>query len=173
MKKIILTTLTTAVLSQPLFAIDHEKIADALLVLIPSATLGTELYYDNKEGQTQFYKSFASNAVITYGLKYGVNRTRPNGEKYSFPSGHTSATFQSASFIHKRYGFKYALPAYLGASYVGYSRVHTNAHYKSDVLAGAVIGTLSSFYFTTNYKNFEIKPIALNSGYGIGIQTTW
>ena len=152
---------------------EQEKIGDALLVLIPSLTLGATLYYDNKEGQKQWLLSSASNAVITYGLKYGVNRTRPNGEKYSFPSGHTSATFQSASFIHKRYGLNYAIPAYIGATFVGYSRVHANKHYSSDVLAGAIIGTLSSFYFTTSSKNVQIKPIVIGSGYGVGIQTTW
>jgi membrane-associated phospholipid phosphatase len=173
LKRNLLFILTTTVLINPLFAIETKKIGDALLVLIPSVTLGTALYYDNPEGQKQFYKAFATNAVVTYGLKYGVNRERPNGENYSFPSGHTSATFQSASFIHKRYGLKYAIPAYIGATFVGYSRVHANKHYSSDVIAGAIIGSLSSFYFTTNYKNFEIKPIAMNAGYGIGIKRTW
>jgi len=173
LKKNILVILTTTILINPLFAIEAKQIGDALLVLIPSITLGTELYYDNKEGQNQFYKAFATNAVVTYGLKYGVNRERPNGESYSFPSGHTSATFQSASFIHKRYGLKYAIPAYIGATFVGYSRVHANVHHKSDVLAGAIIGSLSSFYFTTNYKRFKIEPIIIGSGYGIGIKKTW
>ncbi len=169
MKKILLSTL----LLQPLFATEQEKIGDALLVLIPSITLGTSLYYDNQEGQNQWYKSFATNALVTYGLKYGVKRERPNHEdNHSFPSGHTSATFQSASFIHKRYGLKYAIPAYIGATFVGYSRVHANKHYTSDVIAGAVIGSLSSFYFTT-HKSFKIAPILLGSGYGIGIKKTW
>ena len=173
MKKILLSVVSTSILSQSLFAMEEERIGDALLVLIPSLTLGTTLYYDNKEGQKQWFISSASNAVITYGLKYGVNRTRPNGENYSFPSGHTSVTFQSASFIHKRYGLKYAIPAYIGATFVGYSRVHADKHYSSDVLAGAIIGTLSSFYFTTSYENVQIKPIVIGSGYGVGIQTTW
>jgi membrane-associated phospholipid phosphatase len=174
LKRIILSTLTTYIIIQPLWAIDIEKIGDALLVLIPSITFGTTLYYDNKEGQRQLYKSFATNTLITYGLKYGVKRERPNREdNYSFPSGHTSATFQSASFIHKRYGLKYAIPAYIGVTFVGYSRVDSKSHYKSDVLAGAIIGSLSSFYFTTKYRRFEIKPIAINSGYGVKIEATW
>ena len=173
MKKTILSTVTTTILLQPLFATNQEKLADTLLVLIPSITLGAELYYDNREGQNQFYKSFATNASITYGLKYAVNRKRPNGEDYSFPSGHTSATFQSASFIYKRYGLKYAIPAYIGATFVGYSRVDSKAHYSSDVIAGAVIGTLSSLYFTTKYRDFDIKPIAINSGYGVLFQKKW
>ena len=173
LKKKILYLLTTLIISEHIDAIEPKKIGDALLVLIPYITLGTALYYDNQEGQMQFYKSFTANALATYGLKYGVDRKRPNGERYSFPSGHTSATFQSASFIHKRYGFKYAIPTYIGATFVGYSRVDAHVHYTSDVIAGAIIGSLSSFYFTTHYKNFTINPILIRSGYGVGIKKTW
>ena len=173
MKKKSLTLLTTILLSQNSFAIETETIGDAFLVLIPSLSYGTTLYLKDKEGEHQFYKSFATNAGVTYGLKYGVNRTRPNGKRYSFPSGHTSTTFQSASFIHKRYGLKYAIPAYLGATFVGYSRVDAKAHYTSDVVAGAIIGSLSGFYFTTKQKKLNIQPIAMKSGYGIGIDYKW
>ena len=173
MKKISITLLTITILSQNSFAIETETIGDTLLVLIPSLTYGTTLYLDDKEGKNQFYKSFATNAGVTYGLKYAVNRTRPNGKPYSFPSGHTSATFQSASFIHKRYGLKYAIPAYLGATFVGYSRVDAKAHHTSDVIAGAIIGTLSGFYFATKQKKFNIQPLAMKSGYGISIDYKW
>lgn len=173
MKRIILLLLITLSTSQSLLAINSEKLGDALFLTIPSLTFGTTLYYDNEEGQKQFYKSFASNAVLTYGLKYSINRQRPNGESHSFPSGHTSATFQSASFIHKRYGLKYALPAYIGATFVGYTRVSSNNHHSSDVLAGAIIGSLSSFYFTTPYKNLKIEPIVMSSGYGVTMKINW
>jgi membrane-associated phospholipid phosphatase len=173
LKQIILLLLINLSTSQSLLAINSEKLGDALFLSIPSLTLGTTLYFDNQEGQKQFYKSFASNTLLTYGLKYSINRQRPNGESHSFPSGHTSTTFQSASFIHKRYGLKYALPAYLGATFVGYSRVTSNNHHITDVLAGAIIGSLSSFYFTTPYKNLKIKPIIMNRGYGLSIQSNW
>jgi membrane-associated phospholipid phosphatase len=173
LKKISIILSTSILFSQNIFAINSEIIGDALLGLIPLSTYGTTLYLNDKEGKEQFYKSFATNATITYGLKYGVNRRRPNGEKHSFPSGHTSATFQSASFIHKRYGLTYALPAYIGATFVGYSRVHADAHYSSDVIAGAIIGSLSSFYFITPYKKVKIQPIVMKKGYGIGVNFTW
>jgi hypothetical protein len=32
-----------------------------------------------------------------------------------------------ASFIHERYGLKYAIPAYVAASFVGYSRVESKS----------------------------------------------
>jgi membrane-associated phospholipid phosphatase len=173
LNKLVLPVIAGIILQTSTFAMDTEQAGDILQIVIPSVAYGTTLYLGDKEGQNQFYKSFGTNLGVTYGLKYGVNKKRPNGGKHSFPSGHTSAAFQGASFIHKRYGLKYAVPAYVGAAFVGYSRVDSNAHYTSDVIAGAVIGSLSSFYFTTKYNGFEIKPIAMNSGYGIGIKTTW
>ncbi|MDQ7061241.1 MAG: phosphatase PAP2 family protein [Sulfurimonas sp.] len=65
------------------------------------------------------------------------------------------------------------MPAYLAAAYVGYSRVATDAHYTTDVVVGALIGGLSSYYFTTEYKGYEIKPMAVNSGLGFSISKTW
>jgi membrane-associated phospholipid phosphatase len=152
---------------------DTESAGDILQIVIPSVAYGTTLYLDDKEGENQFYKSFATNLGVTHSLKFSINKKRPNGGDYSFPSGHTSAAFQGASFIHKRYGLKYAVPAYMAATFVGYSRVECDAHYTEDVIAGAIIGTLSSFYFTTKYNNFEIKPTAMNGGYGISFQTSW
>ena len=173
MNKLILSALAGIVLQTNTFAIDTEKAGDVLQIIIPSIAYGTTLYLDDKEGQTQFYKSFGTNLGVTYGLKYSIDKKRPNGGKHSFPSGHTSAAFQGASFIHKRYGLKYAVPAYIAATFVGYSRVDSDAHYTEDVIAGAVIGILSSFYFTTEYNDFEIKPVTMNSGYGLSFKRSW
>jgi len=69
-----------------------------------------------------------------------VDKKRPTGSNQSFPSGHTSAVFQGAAFIHKRYGLKQAAAAYIGATFVGYSRVESDKHFTEDVIAGAALG---------------------------------
>lgn len=150
-----------------------EKSGDVVQVLIPAIAYGATFYLDDSEGRTQFYKSFFTNLVVTHGLKNLINKKRPNGSDKSFPSGHTSAAFQGASFIHKRYGIKYSIPAYIGASFVGYSRVESDNHYVDDVVAGAAIGVISSFYFTEPYKGFVITPIANNGTYGLNITKKW
>ncbi len=150
-----------------------EKSGDILQFVIPSVAYGTTFYLNDKEGRNQFYKSFATSLGTTYALKYSINKQRPNGGNHSFPSGHTSAAFQGASFIHKRYGIKYAIPAYIAAAFVGYSRVESDNHYTEDVLAGAAIGIVSSFYFTKPYKGFSITPIADNGYYGLHISKKW
>jgi len=151
------------------YADKMESLGDVLQVLIPSIAYGTTMYMNDKEGEYQFYKSFATNAVVTYGLKYAINRQRPNGGSHSFPSGHSSSVFQGASFLHRRYGLDYAIPAYVGATVVAYSRVYANKHYTSDVVTGAIIGVLSSFYFTTEYKKIKIEPMSIINGYGVNI----
>ena len=83
----------------------------------------------------------------------------------SFPSGHTSTTFQSASFIHKRYGFKYSIPAYALAGFTAFSRINADKHDGWDILAGAVIGIGSSYLFTTEYQK-EHMELTFNSQEG-------
>ncbi len=159
---------------QPAIASDTiETSGDVLQLLIPGVAFGATVYLNDTEGRTQFYKSFVTNLAVTHGLKYTIPKKRPNGSDKSFPSGHTSAAFQGAAFIHKRYGWKYSIPAYLGAAFVGYSRVESDNHYVEDVLAGAVIGTVSSFYFTEPYSGVTLAPFSENGEYGINVGKSW
>ncbi|MRI33443.1 PAP2 family protein [Endozoicomonas sp. OPT23] len=152
-----------------------EKTGDILQVLIPSAAFASTFYMDDSEGRTAFYKSFATNVISTYGLKKTIRKQRPNnGNRDSFPSGHTSAAFQGASFIHFRYGWQYAVPAYLGAAFVGYSRVDAEKHYTVDVLAGAALGVLSSWYFTEPFDNgLHINTDLKENYYGLSLSYPW
>ncbi len=165
MKKLLLLTL----LLQPLFSNTLEKSGDALLLLLPATAFATTFYHDDPEGRVQLYKSAGTNLAVTLGLKYAIDKTRPNGEdENSFPSGHTSVTFQAASFISRRYGTPYGLLAYALATYTGYTRVQADKHYVEDVLAGAVIGVLSSYSFTTASK-VHFTPMFFGNRYGIGV----
>jgi membrane-associated phospholipid phosphatase len=135
-----------------------EKSGDVLLFAIPTATFATTLFIKDKKGTWQFSEGLLLTTGVTFGLKHIVNKERPNGkDNLSFPSGHTATVFQSAAFVHKRYGFKYAIPSYILASYVGYSRIQSDNHDIVDVLAGAGIGIGSSFLFTKTLEKNNIK----------------
>lgn len=135
---------------------DIETAGDIIAVTIPAIAYGSTYYMDDPEGRQQFSKSFATNAVATYGLKKAIDKDRPDhSDDDSFPSGHTSIAFQGASFIHKRYGLEYSIPAYVGATFVGYSRIEADKHHTSDVLAGAALGVASSMFLTKSYHNDE------------------
>lgn len=79
--------------------------------------------------------------VWVQGLKFTVQRERPDGSnQVSFPSGHSAGGFAAAAVLGRHYGWKAALPAYIGASYIAAARVDGNKHYLSDVVFGAAMG---------------------------------
>lgn len=92
--------------------------------------------------------------IISYGLKYAVDRKRPF-ERYrgevvqrdypdspSFPSGHTAGAFSLATSLCIKYPKWYVIaPSALWACSVGFARMNQGVHYPSDVLCGALIGS--------------------------------
>lgn len=115
--------------------------------------------HDDKsiENAAQTVGALAIATSLTLGLKYIINRDRPYithpqytpyewDKSPSFPSGHTSLAFATATSVSLQYKKWYVVtPAFLYAGAVGYSRVHLGSHYPSDVLLGAIIGAGSSF----------------------------
>ena len=148
-------------------------LGDTLQLLIPASGYVATWFLDDEEGRDQFCRSYGTSFAITHILKLTVNERRPNGNNTaSFPSGHTSSAFQGASFIQQRYGWSYGLPAYLGAAYTGWSRVELGAHYSHDVFAGAAVGILSSYMFTTPYGENSGMGLFYEEG-TIGFQMNW
>ena len=62
----------------------------------------------------------------TYAIKLAANRTRPNGDPHSFPSGHASTSFASAMVLQEHFGWKLGVPAFAVAAYTAASRVATS-----------------------------------------------
>jgi membrane-associated phospholipid phosphatase len=150
-----------------------ESAGDALTLALPATAVGLALGYGDNEGLLQFGKSGALTLGVTYGLKSVVREERPDGDSRSFPSGHTSVSFASAEFLRKRYGWPYGIPAYAAATFVGYSRVEADRHYTHDVIAGAALGILSSYLFTTPYEGWNVQ-IEADAGYcGICLCRRW
>ena len=101
--------------------------------------------------------SFLATTIFATALKHAVNRARPfetypaiqklsAGGSSSFPSGHTSDAFSTATSLSLTFPKWYVIaPSYTYAALVGYSRMHLGVHYPSDVLAGAVVGAGSAF----------------------------
>ena len=138
-------------------------LGDVLIFTMPATALGSSIMIGDQKGAWQFTKGFLLNQALTIGLKTAIDKPRPDlSNNSSFPSGHTSITFQSAAFIQKRYGWKYGAAAYALAGFTGYSRIQADKHDGWDVLAGAIIGVGSSYIFTTPYQK-EHMEITFNS----------
>ena len=134
------------ILTTPLFAQDTsvtkpqigttQKIGDILLFTLPVATFSTTLIIGDKQGSWQFTKGFLLTSAVTYGLKLGVNKQRPDmSNDNSFPSGH----------------------AYAIAGFTAASRIDSKKHDILDVLAGAAIGLGSNLLFTTEYQQKHME----------------
>jgi len=79
---------------------------------------------------------------------------------YSFPSGHSNASFAVATSIFMR-NKKLGIPAIILAAAIALSRLYVFVHWPTDVLAGIAIGVCGGIisYFIVNflYKKFDKK----------------
>jgi undecaprenyl-diphosphatase len=108
------------------------------------------------------YKSAACIGIAlatSTSLKYLVNRQRPfvkypnditqrdpHVGPFSFPSGHTTSAFATATALTLTYKKWYvAVPSYAYAGLVGYSRMRLGVHYPSDVFGGIIVGVGAGF----------------------------
>jgi hypothetical protein len=93
----------------------------------------------------------------TYALKYAVDRERPNGDPRSFPSGHASATFATATVLQQHYGWKLGVPFYALAAYTAASRISANKHWASDVTFGAIVGLTAGRAVTVRLRSHRMS----------------
>lgn len=103
---------------------------------------------------------------ITQGMKVIAQRDRPTGACCSFPSGHASATFATASVIERHLGYRAAWPTYVIASYVAMSRLHDNVHFVSDVVFGSALGISTGWTVVGRHgrTNFTMMPVPVRGG---------
>ncbi len=100
--------------------------------------------------------SIAISAGLTKTLKMGVDENRPDGDGYdSFPSGHSSLAFVSATILHREYGHHspwISVGGYATATATQLLRVKHNRHWVHDTFVGAGIGIMSTnlAYFITD-----------------------
>ena len=108
--------------------------------------------------------------TVTGVMKKAAQRQRPDGsDTRSFPSGHTSVSFASATVLQRELGWKVGVPAYAAASYVAMARIEKKKHFLSDVAFGAAIGILSGRTVTigSGEKRFAVSPVATPGGAAI------
>lgn len=120
--------------------------------------------------------SYTTAACFSTVIKYSIDRQRPfvtyhfieklsTGGSPSFPSGHTTEAFAIATAICLCYPRWYLVMIFYGwALIVAYSRISLGVHYPSDVLAGMLVGLISStlcFYFI-NKRNQWINHVGIS-----------
>ncbi len=124
------------------------------ITLVATAGLINKQPFTKTASQLQLIaESVQTTAIITTVLKDITHRKRPNSKSFkSFPSGHTSGSFALAACLSKIYGKKVGYFAYFMAGFVASSRINDNKHYLSDVVAGAILGTIIGKSFANQYS---------------------
>ncbi len=100
-------------------------------------------------------------------LKWTVARTRPDGDQNrrnsSFPSSHAANAFTVAAVLARRWR-RAALPAFLAAAVVAYSRMVLDRHWLSDVLGGLVLALAGAWLAAWVLRRWsERKAVARTS----------
>ena len=108
--------------------------------------------------------------TVTGVIKQTAQRNRPDSsDMRSFPSGHTSVSFASATVLQRELGWKVGAPAYAVASYVAMARIEKQKHFLSDVAFGAAVGILAGRTVTigSGEKRFAVSPMVAPGGGGV------
>ncbi len=124
-------------------------IALSLLLMVPRQTRWI--------GITSLAAIVIGALITNVTLKNLVARTRPYevveglvllSEKqrdYSFPSGHTCASFAAAGVYWRMLPKKFGIPLVILAAMIAFSRLYVGVHYPTDVLAGLLIGLFAAW----------------------------
>ncbi|HEY1870713.1 MAG TPA: phosphatase PAP2 family protein [Chitinophagaceae bacterium] len=74
----------------------------------------------------------------------------------SFPSGHTTVAFAAATVFAMEYKDRPLVPliSYCAATLIGLSRITENAHWITDVFAGAALGYFTGRQVVNNYHRY-------------------
>ena len=142
------------------FFINFTFVGDGIFAL--SLVTVYLVYFKRKEQGLAFFYSFLFSAIGVQIIKNLVHAPRPKlffesgqylhfidgvslSNNASFPSGHTATAFALATVLvlfMKDRSWQFLLLT--GAVLVGYSRIYLAQHFLSDVMIGALMGTISA-----------------------------
>lgn len=126
---------------------------------MPIGAMAGTLAIGDGGGARQFFYGWLATVATGHTLKQTIHKRRPDKRDHdSFPSSHTAIATHTATYLQRRYGSRYGIPAYVLATFVGYSRVYDDRHDEQDVIAGAVIGYLAGRYFTKERFGVTVTP---------------
>jgi membrane-associated phospholipid phosphatase len=172
---------------------DAHSTRDALpAAALVGGTFAAAVLAGSPDGRNEAYRMLEAavlSGVTAEALKYAAGRARPDETLRvddwrtggsSFPSLHSTAAFAIGTVLAESgsddYRWTRRLLGYGMASFTAYERLHGNAHWLSDVVAGSAIG-LWTGVFVTQRQLFLHSPVTFNvaptEAGGISLQLTY
>lgn len=99
-----------------------------------------------------------------YDVNTGIQLLVAKLHDYSFPSGHTAASFASVTALYFAGEKKLWKPALVLACLIAVSRLYLYVHYPTDVLGGMVFGILAGYVGYRLVKFLEAKLSGRKNG---------
>lgn len=156
-----------------------RRAEDIGLHSVESVLLGSAITVVTKTiaGRARPYKD------TTNSTNFGLLRGLRNTDYQSFPSGHATAAFAFASIVSSETSHWWPNSRWLigpifygGAALTGVSRIYNDAHWASDVVTGAAIGTLTGikvYRYTHSHPNNRVDKYFLRAGVQMTPGTGW
>lgn len=130
-----------------------ETAGQIIAIALPATAAGIAYFKDDRVGLAQLAVESALTVGTAFALKNIVREERPNGSDFhSFPSDTTALAASGSSFLWRRYGWEYGLPAFAMTEFVSYSRVQARQHHWYDTIASSGIAFGYSYLLGTRYK---------------------
>ena len=111
-----------------------RKVGGAALVALGIGAIITNVFLKNVVARIRPYE-------VIDGLLLLVGKQ----SDFSFPSGHSCASFAAAFAYYKMSPKRYGIVALVLAGLIAFSRLYVGVHYPSDVIIGSIIGVLSGW----------------------------
>ena len=130
-----------------------ESLGTGVAIALPAIAGGITLYKHDRKGSLQLITETVLTVGTAYALKSIVRERRPDGSDFhSFPSETTALAASGSSFLWRRYGWEYGLPAFAASQFVSWSRVQADKHHWYDTLASSGIALGYGYLVTTPLK---------------------
>jgi membrane-associated phospholipid phosphatase len=158
-------------------ASDFGNVYGSLLFLGPASISAWSLgnAYDNerlRDTGRDMTEALLVSQFLVVPIKLAVDRQRPDGDRYSFPSGHTANAVSVVPILWRSYGAKVGIVASGLALCTALGRQEAERHYLSDVIGGATIGFLvgDTIARRSSHRSSFTRHIAAT---GDGLALTW
>jgi membrane-associated phospholipid phosphatase len=134
----------------------------------------TQLFVDRRNGLAHS-ESIILTSATHISIAALVRRGRPSepASWTSFPSGHTSSAWATATSLSNAYGWTAAIPAYAAALITMGARISDDRHWLSDTVAGATLGLFwgrATHFHEQKPNSVSWIPFASHNVIGLGVR---